>query len=976
LGCNPHFNEAVQGVVIGDNNDVTLIFQNGDRWTIPFLAPPQPVHKLLGRDDLLNDLKGRLVAGGTVALIGWPGAGKTALLLALAYDREVLAHFCDGILWASLGREAEETEVIARLGEWGRALGISATDASQLTDVPSWARAVHGAIGTRRMLLIVDDAWHPEAALAFRLGGPNCAHLLTTRLPPVASEFARAGVLTVPELGEEDAMALLSHLAPQVVESEPEDARALVRAVDRLPLALTIVGNYLQRESHGGQPRRIRSALGRLQQSEVRLRLEQAQSPLERHPSLPSDTRMSLWAAIDVSFQALDEETRKAFRRLGLFRAKPNTFSEEAAVEVSMSSVETLDLLSDYGLLESGGEGRYTLHETINDYLLLEPIEGEALFRKAKFYLVFLTDKQTAYNKIDTERDNILEAMTAAGLIEWHEGFIIGANDFFPYLNAKGQFHLAYRFLGRAVELAEQIDLEQSGLRHQLARALRNLGILADLRRDYVEAEHLHLAALTVAREANADHDACVVLINLGVLEVGRQNYSQGEMHLAEALKIARTKSFDGLIPGILVNLSSALHAQGKNTLAKEHLLECLPIARQSSGREYLSSTLVNLGNVEYELGETARAEAYYEEALLIVREVGHTRNLTDTLRIVADWRWQSGSVSLAKPLYEEALTFAQIIRDPFEVCSLCFKLGVICFAEQDYRQAHRYLVQALHLKREFVGEVDKENSLRSILMYLGRSLYYSGEEEGASAKPFLEEALNLARNEGNEALVAELLTDLAGIALTQGKFSRAYDILREAMTLSQNLDTMPRISSILDGLGHRAKAREEYKLAKQYFGEALAVSREVGDIDHTVHILIELAWVSINLEDYRAATRFLRDGLRLINSVEHLQLLREARLCQSYLYLAQGYIEKTLLTASDILRLTRAHDNHPTAGEAIYRLAQMAQSCDELDLGRRLGQKALDYLQSLETDQMQSLTDQIEEIRLWLASLPTDKHS
>ena len=48
---------------------------------------------------------------------------------------------------------------------------------------------------------------------------------------------------------------------PEVVSTEAESARLLVRAVGGLPLALTIAGNYLRTQAYSKQPRRIRAAL-------------------------------------------------------------------------------------------------------------------------------------------------------------------------------------------------------------------------------------------------------------------------------------------------------------------------------------------------------------------------------------------------------------------------------------------------------------------------------------------------------------------------------------------------------------------------------------------------------------------------------------------------------------------------------------------------------------------------------------------
>ena len=157
--------------------------------------------------------------------------------MELAHDEEVLERFKDGVLWAGLGYQPD---LFALLGAWGSALGMSSEELAQLTDLRARAQAIHRKIGLRRMLLVVDDAWQSHAALAFKVGGPNCAYLLTTRQPDIAWDFASDCNQRVHELSEEDSMTLLANFAPKVVISQPDEARALVQAAGGLPLALPI----------------------------------------------------------------------------------------------------------------------------------------------------------------------------------------------------------------------------------------------------------------------------------------------------------------------------------------------------------------------------------------------------------------------------------------------------------------------------------------------------------------------------------------------------------------------------------------------------------------------------------------------------------------------------------------------------------------------------------------------------------------
>ena len=290
---------------------------------------------LIGREEEIAAIKQRLFAGSSVALTalnGLPGVGKTTLAIALAHDPEVRAHFRHGVLWAGLG---PDPNVDRRLIRWGTLLGLSPGEIGNIKDREEWAISLRSAIGSRSMLLVIDDAWDVNDALTFKVGGPNCAHLVTTRYMAIASHVAGDGATRLQELNTDESMELLRLLAPQVIEKEEQKALALIQAVGGLPLALTLMGNYLRLQAYSGQARRIQSALQRLNDAAGRMQIEEPRGPIERHPSMPTDKTLSLQSIIAVTDQQLSAEARKALYALSALPSKPDNFSEEAAVAVT-----------------------------------------------------------------------------------------------------------------------------------------------------------------------------------------------------------------------------------------------------------------------------------------------------------------------------------------------------------------------------------------------------------------------------------------------------------------------------------------------------------------------------------------------------------------------------------------------------------------------------------------------------------------
>lgn len=433
---------------------------------IPLSATTLP---LIGRANEMARLKSCMVAfpfGGVVALHGLPGVGKTALALELVHDPAIRKQMSGGILWAALGPSPDIQNI---LGRWGTLLGINA-HASILADGPEgWMRALHSVIGMRKILLILDDVWRLDHALACQIGGPNCVYLLTTRFPQHALALAATSTLTISELNRAHSLELLTRLAPEAVAQEREQVSLLGQAVGGLPLALVLIGNYLRLQSHNRQPRRIQAAIQRLQQAQERLQLTVLQFPQERSSSRPGDA-ISLQAVIAMSDQRLGTQARTALRSLSVLPARPASFTEAAALAVCQEPVEMLDELSDAGLLESVVPGRYTLHRTIADYARLHLTSHAPIDLLIAYALRVIEQHATEYVALESECDTILAALEAAYLYQKPTELICGVLAFVPFLHAYRLSSLALHHVQHACEVACNMQAPQlDDLQHWLA---------------------------------------------------------------------------------------------------------------------------------------------------------------------------------------------------------------------------------------------------------------------------------------------------------------------------------------------------------------------------------------------------------------------------------------------------------------------------------------------------------------------------
>jgi hypothetical protein len=339
-------------------NTVTSVPQTATVSTAYGVLPPLPP-LVVGRKRVLQDLKGRVGIGGELRAVtvvqGWPGVGKSTIVAALAHDPEIAQAFPDGVLWASLG---EEPNLLAALMVWAEALHVvNPGEISQLETLTTQLRAV---LRDRRMLLILDDLWQVEHAMPFNVGGHQCPLVMTSRLNDVAQALAPThhDLYRLPVLSDEPALELLTILAPETVVSYPQEARALVRDLEGLPLAIQVAGRLLQNEAHLGWG--VGQLLAELREGAGLLA---AQAPGDMIGA-GRDTTPTIAALLKRSTDALDMEMRERFAYLGVFAPKPATFDLQAmAVTWGVDDPRpTVRALVNRGLLEPVSGGRFQLH--------------------------------------------------------------------------------------------------------------------------------------------------------------------------------------------------------------------------------------------------------------------------------------------------------------------------------------------------------------------------------------------------------------------------------------------------------------------------------------------------------------------------------------------------------------------------------------------------------------------------------------
>lgn len=643
------------------------------RATVPFMAPQRRSKGLVGRSDLVGDLRSALTEGSKaprIVLDGLPGVGKTAVAIELAHDPIVRQAYPDGVLWVGFGQSADLSVLLNLLAN---ALEMDPDFLAALDTFEDRVRAVHSVIGSRRMLLVLDDVWRERDALAFQLAGPTCATIITTRFPGIARALADFDSFKIAELSTENSLRLLEQYAPSVVRIRKEQLQEAITTIGGLPLAIVLVGGYLRREAHSGQSRRLADALRQLRAAETWGEVSGPLSALDQRPGIGVEQEASLFKIIAMSEAALAPGARNMLYALGCFPPKPATFHESLLLSVSRSEVHDLDALVDAGLVEPATAERYRVHGAIKQFASAKAADlqiRERFVGAVRDYAESnITDMKDWSAEAPVIGSALRQALEGGHLSAWSS---IG-HRYFQYLSRTGLFERAIEVLTPGLDL-----LEQGGSISQRILLEKDLGFACQRSADYQTA----MGHFEKARElAEADNDAeaiCASLQGMGAVAHSQGEFERAEDHYRAGLVQAEDAGLIGPRAGFLSNLGSLAISQGDLDRAESQFERGLELARKSDNPTLVGLLLSNLGMVYARHGDFNEARSKFHEGLSLAQEHGDRGAQVALLINLGTMAHEQEQMEEARDYFDQALELARKMDDPARICQLLANLGAL----------------------------------------------------------------------------------------------------------------------------------------------------------------------------------------------------------------------------------------------------------------------------------------------------------
>ena len=607
-------------------------------WNVPLPCNPF----FTGRQEILDRLQKILLPEGTVALAqpqaitGLGGIGKTQVALAYACKHR---ERYQAVLWVMA--ETRES-LVSGFVAIARLLGLPGNDAQDqhhaVTAVRRWLESEEG------WLLILDNADDLEVVQAF-IPYNFKGHLVLTSRAHATGGLAQA--LAVDTMPEEDGALLLLRrtklLSTQATFHEAttedrEQAKALCRALDGLPLALDQAGAYIEK-----------TGCGLVGYRELFLK-RGTELLAERGQAYPKDHPASVTTTWSLSFEKLEQA------------------SPPAAELLCLCAFLHADEIPEELFTEAGDALGNVLGPVAAD-----PLAWDRALSALRNYSLLRRNADTQTLDIHRLVQVVLKArMDETEQYQRAERAVRAVNRVFPNPEEFTHWPRCNRLLPQALRCAELIktwdfEFEEAG------RLLNNTAFYLHKRARYEEAEPLYKSALEIRKKAlGQDHpDVGWSLNTLAFLYYKQGRYQEAEPLYRQALTIL-DKALGPNHPDVgwhFNDLAELYRAQGRYEEAECLCRKALAIRTKVMGLDHpdVGWSLNTLADLYYDQGRYEEAEPRYKRALEISEKTlgAENKRVAALLNSLAELYRAQGRYEEAEPLFKRALAIVEKVLEP-----------------------------------------------------------------------------------------------------------------------------------------------------------------------------------------------------------------------------------------------------------------------------------------------------------------------
>lgn len=298
-------------------------------------------------------------------------------------------------------------------------------------------------------------------------------------------------------------------------------------------------------------------------------------------------------------------------------------------------------------------------------------------------------------------------------------------------------------------------------------------------------------------------------------------------------------------------------------------------VGRSSEALGYLEGALTLPGEVAPErtiraqisaswlhlrVGDSDRAGAYARQATALARETGDPAGLASALDAAGRVHLAGSRFAAARATFEESLATWRRVPEPGDgalhgMISTLLDLGHAC----KWMRAFDDGITAYEEARRLAVRLGDRTRESSILNNVGDLLGLAGRPR--EAVPYLEAAIQIARELDLRDLIPPRLANLAELHVMLGEPTKAIRVGEEAIATVRDVDDRDDVADTLYVLGAAYHAARDDNAALRRFREALAIYDRVGNASSTAMTVEAMAACLVATGSAETAARWLGFG-------------------------------------------------------------------------------------------------------------------
>jgi predicted ATPase/Flp pilus assembly protein TadD len=236
--------------------------------------------------------------------------------------------------------------------------------------------------------------------------------------------------------------------------------------------------------------------------------------------------------------------------------------------------------------------------------------------------------------------------------------------------------------------------------------------------------------------------------------------------------------------------------------------------------------------------------------------------------------------------------------QDPEPALRLASALLEFWVVRADWSEGLEWVERALDLP----GEVDPAMRMKALRAAAELADVLSDYPRSTAR---YEESLSIGQNLGYKRMIARSLTQLAEVALLEGKAAEARGLFEETLPIWEEIGHKSGLRDSLRGLGDVARQEGDLQGAESFLQQSLEVCRAIGSLEGEARALQSLGTVAMSRGDHDVAESLHREALDLLQRMEHLDGIAVSLRALGTVAAAAGWLNRAarLLSASEALR-------------------------------------------------------------------------